>query len=133
MKTFNKNKEFLVFQKFSGALFFLSFLLFVPRSVSKTSNFEAAFFEKNSLPLGFAKNAKTDTEQEGATSTSSSFFVNLLAGVGSFFSAIGRGIGKGITSTVLFLGQVIVFPVTATLYLFSRSETGTSKNGNSGG
>lgn len=122
MKTFEFKREFFVFQKFLGAFVFLSFLLFLPKNFSKTSNSNSSFSKRDSKTLlSLARSFQADVDQT-ATADTSSIFTKVFAGIGRFFSLVGRGFATGISETVKFLGRVISLPITATLSLFSRTE-----------
>lgn len=129
MKTFLIKRKFLTSQNFLSALVVSTFFFFFPENGSKTSNSETFVSKKNSIVLSAIRSFKAQM-QEGAAATTgtSSIFSRILGGIGSFFAVVGSGIATGITSTVLFLSQVIAFPVTATLSLFtSRNQaTGTA-------
>lgn len=133
MKTFEIKEKLFKSQKFLIVFVLFPFFVVSPKKLSKTLNSEVSF-PKNNLKLlaSSVGNLKTEVEDASATN-SSSLFKRFLQGIGSFFVVVGSGIGKGISETVKFLGQVITFPVTATLYLFSRNAEGATASQNSGG
>lgn len=133
MKTFQFNREFFVSQKLLGPLACFSFLIFVPKSFSKIASKGVSFSQENSKMLSSSiRSAQSEVVQ--ATSTeNTSIILKVLAGIGTFFAVVGKGIGKGITETVKFIGRVITFPVTATYSLFVRKESNSGEKGSTNG
>lgn len=119
MRIFEIKRKFFKSQKFLSSLVLLPFLVFLPKNHSKTLTSEAFDTKKHSILLNSLRNVQTDTEMSATTTSGGSIFVKVLTGIGSFFVRI----GSGIAVTVMFLGRMIAFPVTATIGLFGSSST----------
>lgn len=129
MRTF-EIKEFLRSIRFVVVFVWLPFLVFLSKNVSKTLKGEVSFSKKDSILLSFARSFQA--EVEATAGADSSIFSKIFGGIKTFFLVVGQGIGKGISSTVWFLGKAISLPFTATIALFSRKADTKSDKGSTG-
>lgn len=122
MKTLQKSLEIFNLQNFAPVFVLSSLLVFANQASFQSSKTKTASFDstKNSRIFVSTTSSAVESQQQESGSGDSSIFSKIFGGIGAFFVLVGSGIFSGISATAKFLGQVIAFPVTATIRLFSR-------------
>lgn len=120
----NQNR-FLVF-KVSLFSVFIAFA-FQLRSLRSFTNEEHFSFQIKEKFVSFFSPVLTQENGQSSDAGTASIFKKILSGIGAFFVLVGQGIASGISKSVLFLGQIIIFPVTATISLFSKNGAGATQ------